>query len=212
MMRFFNTGLIVAAGLALAAVAPAAAQAQAQAARFGYINSQKILAEAPGAIEAQKRFEQEMTGFRGEIQPMEKQLETLQKGLETQAQALQKLVQDYEKQQATLTAEGRQTREQEILQKQEAFESQRGEYQQQLLTYQQKRQELEQKAQQRQQALVEPIMKQISQVIEELRKEGNYAMIFDVAGGTMLVAADPALDLSDQVLARLKTAPATGQP
>lgn len=206
-MRFFHTGLIVAAGLALAAAAPA----QAQTLKFGYINSQKILAEAPGAIDAQKRFEQEMTGFRGEIQPMEKRLETLQKGLETQAQALQKLVQDYEKQQSTLTADARQAREQEILQKQEAFESQRGEYQQQLLTYQQKRQELEQKAQQRQQALVEPIMKQVSQVIEDLREEGNYAMIFDVAGGTMLVAADPALDLSEQVLARLKTAPATGQ-
>lgn len=208
-MRFFHTGLIVAVGLALAAAAPA--DAQAQTLKFGYINSQKILAEAPGAIDAQKRFEQEMTGFRGEIQPMEQQLETLQKGLETQAQALQKLVQDYEKQQSTLTADARQAREQEILQKQEAFESQRGEYQQQLLTYQQKRQELEQKAQQRQQALVEPIMKQVSQVIEDLRKEGNYAMIFDVAGGTMLVAADPALDLSEQVLARLKTAPTNGQ-
>jgi outer membrane protein len=209
MKRFLNTGLMLAAGLALAAVAPA--NAQGQTLKLGYINSQKILAQAPGAVEAQKQFEQEMSGYRGEIQPMEQKLEALQKELEGQATTLQTQMQEFEKQQATLTADGRQARERDLLQKQEAFEQRRGEYQEALVAYQQKRQELEQRAQQRQQALVEPIMKQVSQVIEELRTQENYSMIFDVAGGTMLVAADPALDLSDRVLERLKAAPASGQ-
>lgn len=209
MKRFLSTGLMLAAGLALASAAPA--EAQTATPRLGYINSQKILAQAPGAVEAQRQFEQEMTGFRGEIQPVEQQLETLQKELETQAQALQKLAQDYERQRGTLTPDARQTREQEIIRREEAFEERRENYQQALMSYQQKRQELEQRAQQRQQALVEPIMRQVSQVIEDIRSEGQYAMIFDVAGGTMLVAADPALDLSDQVLERLRTAPPSGQ-
>lgn len=200
---------MVAATLGLGLAAPAAAEAQG--AKIGYINSQKILAEAPGAVEAQKVFQQEMTGFRSAITPMEDSLSAMQKELEAQANALQALVESYEKQGATLTAEGRQAREQEILTKQEAFETRRGNYQETLLAYQQKRQGLEQQAQARQQALVAPIMTQVSEVIEAIRKEENFAMIFDVAGGTMLVAADPALDLSDRVLARLKAAPPAGQ-
>ena len=50
-------------------------------------------------------------------------------------------------------------------------------------------------------------MTSISNIIEDIRKSGGYAMIFD-APRAGLVTADTTLDLSDQVIARLKTAPA----
>lgn len=44
-------------------------------------------------------------------------------------------------------------------------------------------------------------MQRISEVIEELRKEGGYALVLDSAA---LLAADPALDLTAAVLTRLR--------
>ena len=70
------------------------------------------------------------------------------------------------------------------------------------------------RAGQRQQELVQPVMDRINEVIEEIREEGSYAIIFDVAGGGV-VAADSALDLTQEVIRRLQasgeTAGATGR-
>jgi Skp family chaperone for outer membrane proteins len=42
-------------------------------------------------------------------------------------------------------------------------------------------------------------------VLQGMRAEGNYAFILDAeAPGSALVAADPSLDITNQVLARLK--------
>ncbi len=172
-------------GVLVVSASPVAAQARGatpnpaaqQATRFAYINSQKILAQAPGAAEAQRTFEQEMAGFRSEVDNLGKELERLQA--------------DFERQQGTLSATVRQQRQQEMQQK---FDS-----------YQQRVRELEQSAQRRQAELVEPIMKRISEVIEQIRAEGNYAMIFDASAGS-LITADPSLDLTERVLARLRTA------
>jgi outer membrane protein len=153
------------------------AEAEAQGAqRLGYINSQRIMAEAPGTSEAQTAFERDMETYRAELERLETELDTLQQSLE--------------RQQATLSAAARQERQQEI--------------QQRFMAYQQRQAELEQQAQQRQAELVSPIMQRISVVIEEIRVEGGYALIFDAATGA-LITADPALDLTDQVLERLRT-------
>jgi outer membrane protein len=150
--------------------------AEGQAPRLGYINSQRIMAEAPGTTEAQTAFEQDMQSYRTELQRLETELDTLQQSLE--------------RQQGTLSAAARQERQQEI--------------QQRFMAYQQRQAELEQQAQQRQAELVSPIMQRISVVIEEIREEGGYAMIFDTATGAV-ITADPALDLTEQVLERLRT-------
>lgn len=161
---------------ALALLLVGAGNAEAQEARFGYINSQRIMAEAPGTSEAQTAFEQDMAQYRTELEQLENQLESLQD--------------DFDRQQATLSATARQERQQQI---QETF-----------IQYQQRRVELEEQAQRRQAELVGPIMERVSQVIEAIRAEGNYAMIFDASAG-VLITADPSLDLTDQVLARLNT-------
>jgi outer membrane protein len=154
---------------------PNLVEAQAQATRFAYVNSQRIMAEAPGARDAQQAFEREMQRYRIEV-------DSLEQGLEQQ-QA------DFQRQQATLSPAARQQRQQEM--------------QQQFITYQQRVGELERTAQRRQAELVEPVMQRISETIEALRREGNYAMIFDASAGA-LITADPALDITERVLTRLQ--------
>ncbi len=170
--------LIAAFGMVMALFAGVStASAQATGAKLAYINSQMILAEAPGAAAAQATFESDMERYRAEIEALGAEIETLRT--------------DYERQQATLSEEAKLQKQQEI---QEKFTS-----------YQQRVAELEQTAQRRQAELVQPIMQQISEVIEQIRTEGNYAMIFDAAAGT-LITADPALDLTATVLERLQSA------
>lgn len=171
-MRKIHSLLFAAAAL-LAGATPVAAQG---APKWGFINSQRILAEAPGTQEARQAFERDMQRYRGELQKLEEDID--------------KMVSDYEKQQAMLASQEKQQREDAIRRKQ--------------AEYQQRAMQLDQEAQKRQQELVEPIMKKIQAVITQIRDEGDYAFIFDVASGAV-IAADPALDLTDQVLSRLKT-------
>jgi outer membrane protein len=70
--------------------------------------------------------------------------------------------------------------------------------------WQQRAQALQEEAGKRQQTLMQPIMDKIQAAINELRAAEGYAIIFDMAAEAM-VAADPALDLTDKVIARLKT-------
>lgn len=166
-----------AAALALAA-APAAAQVNS--AKFGYINSRVVLEQSPAASAAQQRLEREMAPYRQQVQRMSDSLNTM--------------IADYTKVQPTLAAPQREVREKAIRDKQGEF--------------QQRTQKLQDDAQKREQAIVEPMMDQIRTVIEELRKSGGYAMIFDVAasnGSGFVVSADKSLDLTDQVVARVKT-------
>jgi Skp family chaperone for outer membrane proteins len=55
-------------------------------------------------------------------------------------------------------------------------------------------------------------MDRINGVLQDVRKEGGYTIILDATAGG-IVAADPAADLTDMVLTRLKStaaAPAAG--
>lgn len=144
--------------------------------KIGYINSAAIYEEAPGAQEAQTQFEQEMTTYRQEVQRLGEELQTM--------------IAQYEQQQMTLSAEARQAREAAIREKDGA--------------YRERVAQLENEAGRRQQELVEPIMRRINDVIEALRTDGNYSLIFDVGPGSNIIAADPALDLTDEVIRRLR--------
>jgi Skp family chaperone for outer membrane proteins len=58
---------------------------------------------------------------------------------------------------------------------------------------------------------MEPIMARVNDAISAMREEGGYALILDAAQGT-IVAADPALDLTAQILERLRQGPAAAGP
>jgi Skp family chaperone for outer membrane proteins len=54
-------------------------------------------------------------------------------------------------------------------------------------------------------------MDQINTVVEALRREGSYSVIFDLAAGAIL-AADPGLDLTSEVIRRLQAGGAPAAP
>jgi len=147
--------------------------------KIGYIDSQAILDQDPSARQAQEQFEASLATYQAEVQQMGEELQTL--------------IDQYEQQQAMLSEEAKANREEEIRLKQSQ--------------YQQRIAELERQAGQRQAELVEPVMERITAVIEEIRAEGSYSMIFDVAAQG-IISADPALDLTAEVVRRLQAAAA----
>lgn len=155
---------------------------EAQTPRIGYIDSQVILAEAPGSREAQREFDREMDRYRGEMQRLGEELE--------------RLITEYQRQERNLTVEAREARQLEIRRKE--------------MEYQQRMEEIDEEAAQKRQELVEPILERMSQVIDQVREEGNYALIFDTASRS-IIAADPALDLTEEVLRRLQQMAASGE-
>ena len=172
--------------LASVAILASASATQSQAVaplKIGYINSAAILEEAPGAKEASAAFDQYLQGSQAEVQRMSQELQTL--------------VADYERQQLMLSATAKTQRQEEINRKRQE--------------YQARAEALETQAGQRQQQLVQPVMDKVNQVIELIRAEGGYAFIFDAAAGS-IIAADPKLDLTQQVIQRLKTAAPTPTP
>lgn len=173
-----RSSFVTAALVAVTVIAGSAAGAAAQqtSGSFAYINSEAILQATPEVREAQQALGQEIEGYRTEVQEM--------------AEDLDQLIQRYEQQQLTLSAEVKETREAEIRSRQQQ--------------YQQRVQELDRLAAQRQSEVVQPIMDRINTVIEQIRMEGDYAIIFDVSTGA-IIAADPALDLTEQVIQRLDT-------
>src|SRR4051812_8700670 len=165
--------------LLLALGAPRMVHAQG---KIGYVNSQNILAEAPGAKEAQTKFDAEMGTYKDEVQKLQTELEGL--------------VKQYDQQQAMLSPSAKQQRQADIQTKQKA--------------YQDRLAAIDQTAGKRQQELVQPVMDKINKIIETIRSEGSYAVIFDVASGGV-VAADPGLDLTAEVIRRLKAESAPGK-
>jgi outer membrane protein len=159
--------------LALAAMAGAA---EAQTLKIGYVNSQEVLANAPGAQAAGQQFDQEMAGYQTEIQQLETELEGMQQRLQQQ--------------QLTLSPEAKANREQQLQAK--------------LAEYQQRSTQLQELANERRAALIQPVMDGITSVIEAIREEGSYSLILDVAAGS-IISADPALDLTQMVLERLRS-------
>jgi outer membrane protein len=172
---------------ALGALMVAAAPAAAQAGlKIGFVNSQRILAETPAVAQAQQTLQTEMTRLRAPLDSMEQRLNTANTA--------------FQQQQATLTPQAREARQ--------------GELQQQYAAYQQRGQQLQEQAQQRQQQLIAPVMQQINQAIEALRREGGFTMIVDSSAGG-IVTVDPTLDLTERVLQRMRgpaAAPAPARP
>ena len=177
-------GLIRAGVLALIVGAASASSASAQAAatpKFGFINSAAILAEAPGRAEAENRFKGEVAAYQAQLQRMSDSLQTMAATFDKEAPKLDS---------ATRVSRAK------VIQDRET-------------AYQTRARDLDQQMQTRQAELIRPIMENLQKVIEQVRAEDGYAMIFDVASQTsVIVAADKSLDITPKVLARVKAAPA----
>ena len=175
-------GLVRAALLALIVGAASAGSLSAQAAgapKIGFINSQAILAEAPGRSDAENRFKGEVSAYQAQLQRM--------------SDSLQAMAATFDKEAPRLDSAARVVRAKAIQDRESA--------------YQTRARTLDSTMQTRQAELIRPIMENLQKIIEQVRAEENYSMIFDVASQTsVIVAADKSLDITQKVLARVKAA------
>jgi outer membrane protein len=155
------------------------AAAPAGGAKLAFVDSRRILMATPGWTAAEQAFAKERTAFAAEMQ-------RLQASLDSAAQ-------DFEQSSVVLSPTQRQAKRTELDTKRQQLE--------------QRAQELQQKAQQRQGELLAPLETRVNSVIDSVRVEGSYAFIFDVSSGNSgIIAADRSLDLTDQVIGRIKGA------
>ena len=171
----------------------ATAPASAQAPKIGYVDVAQVMDQVPGRAEAQATFEREAQGIRAELQRM--------------SDSLQTLVQAYQREQSGLTAAARQTREKSLQERQQG--------------YQQRAQQLQERGAQREQELANRFETIVRDAINDVRTADGYAMIFAFGPNSALLSADKSMDVTDRVLARMRTtaasrptsaAPTTGAP
>ncbi len=168
-------------GMVAALMLLSTSSAAAQAARVGYVNTTQVLEEYTPAQEARQALESARLDADSELQLL--------------GRGLQAAFDEYQQQAMTMTPEARQAREAELQNQQRALQS--------------REQELNLQFQERQAELLQPVMERVTAVIEEIRVEGSYALILDSASQAIL-AGDPALDLTQEVLTRLQTDPSPG--
>ena len=193
-MRSMIRAAMVATTMVAAGAIPAVAQQPAGPAtlKVAYVNTQAIFQAAPGRAEAEAQFERETNTFREQVKRMDDSLNTL--------------VSDYQKSAARLDTATRARREAAIRTKQDE--------------YRQRASSLEEQLNQRRDALLQPIMERIRQALDQIRTEDGYAMILNNdPQGSLIVSADKNLDVTERVVARLKTLaanaparPSTGAP
>jgi outer membrane protein len=171
------------AALLLTIVAAAGASAQTGQ-KFAYIRSSVLLEQAPGRAEAEAQFDKETAAYGDQIKRMN--------------DSLNAMAADFDKTAASLSATARDTRGKAIQAKQAEYER--------------RTRELQQKAQSRQAELVQPILDRVKQAIEELRVEGGYSFVFNADQGSSIVAMDKNLDITDRVLAKLRSSTASAAP
>src|SRR4051812_46806686 len=165
------------------AISSGVAVAQAAPARFAYVNPQALFESAPGRAAAEEAFRKETETYRAELARL--------------TESLNKAVQDYQKVESTLTAAQKEQRQRTLQAKQD--------------TLQARQQALEQQATRRQNELMAPIMESVRKVLEDIRAEDGYAIIFSSEPGTStILAADKNLDITERVVARLRTIAAAG--
>lgn len=170
-------------GMAVALTLLFTASLDAQATRIGYIHVQEVMVQYPPAQAAFDQLDGADTRWTNEMQTLINQRN--------------QLIAEYEQQVMNLTPEARQAREQEINSRGVAIETRRNEIQVEL--------------QQLQDEVLQPVMDEITAVIEEIRVEGGYAFILDAdAQNNVILAADESLNLTQEVLNRLEEKGAAG--
>lgn len=167
---------------ALLMFAPAVLLAQGAAPapiKIAYIDSRYIVNGAPGTPIASAMLQKEGTAMQAVAQRM--------------SDSLDAMTTNYTKTQATLTADKREATVKKITDTQ--------------AEYQQRYQAMQQQAQDREAEVMAPILDQVKIALEDVRVEMGFAMILDISQSGVLVAADKNLNVSDRVLAKLRTMP-----
>lgn len=178
--------------LALTIAGAAVAHAQQAGTRIAYVNTASLLENAPGRQAAEATLQREAEGHQATLRKL--------------SDSLNKMITDFTKAEPTLSATVKESRTKQI----QAFETE----------VQAKQLQLQQQFAQRQQELMAPIRESVIKVLDDIRREDGYAMILaNDPQASVVLAADKNLDITERVVARLKTvaanpssAPRTGAP
>jgi len=159
------------------------AQSTASPFKIAFVNTAILLDNAPGRSQAESTYARETRGYSDQLKKMNDSLNTL--------------FTTYQKAEPTLTAAQKETRQKAMRDLQGAL--------------QEKQQQLSQQAQQRQNELMAPIMEQVKKVLDDIRTEDGYAMII-TGDPNLILSYDKNLDITDRVVARLRTLASTPTP
>ncbi len=146
--------------------------------RFAYVDTEYILENIPEYQAAQMELNQLSQRWQSDI--------------EAKFNEIDRMYREYQAEAVVLPEEMRRQREEQIIEKErEAKELQMQRFGREGDLFK-KREEL-----------VKPLQDQIYNAIEEIATRGNYAIIFDKAGGGNMIYSDVRHDLSDEVLQRM---------
>ena len=162
-----------------------AASAHAQAPlKIAYVNTQALLAAAPGRAQAESLLTKEGDSYRAQLQVLQ--------------DSVNNMLAKYQKDEPTLTTAQKDSRQKAM----QALEAE----------LQAKNQQFQQQFAQHENEVMGPVTEQVKKVLDDIRAEDGYAMILaNDPQGSAIVSADKNLDITDRVIARLKTtaAPST---
>jgi len=152
--------------------------AQAQSSKIAYVNTEALMAIAPGRAAVDSVLQREGDGYKAELAKMQ--------------DSLNNMLTKFQKNEPTMTAAAKD-------QQQKAMQA--------LNTEMQARQlQLQQKFQAHQSDLMAPILERVRKVLDDIRIEDGYAMIIaNDPGNQIIVAADKNLDITERVVARLRS-------
>jgi outer membrane protein len=168
--------LIVLIGLVSVTAGLSAQQPATQ--KFAFVNSQLVLKQAPGFAQAESTFTKEVETYRSQAAQLQSTLDSAAAGFNRDA--------------VLLSPSAREAKRKELETQQTQLEAQMN--------------DLRDRATKRESELLDPITSRIQTVIDGLRAEGNYSMIFDIAVlGSGIISADRSLDLTDTVIRRLQS-------
>ena len=168
------------AALALVTVA-AVTPAQAQF-KLAFVNTAALMEAAPGRAAADST--------------LQKEGEALSNALKKSQDSLQQAFVNYQKKEPTLSATAKDAEQKKLQAAETEIQARNLKAQQQMS--------------QRQQDLYAPVTERVKAVLEDLRVEGGYSLILaNDPGNSPIVAADKNLDITDKVVARLRTVAAT---
>lgn len=178
-MRF--THRAAALSFALSTLA-ATAHGQSPTFKIAYVNTEALMAIAPGRAAVDSALQKEGDGYKAELAKMQ--------------DSLNNMVTNFQKKEPTMT------------------QAQKDAAQKSMQTYnaqlQARQSELQQKFQQHQSDLMAPILERVRKVLDDIRIEDGYSMIIaNDPGNQVIVAADKNLDITERVVARLRTITAT---
>jgi outer membrane protein len=144
--------------------------------RIGYVRAEEILRQTPGYARAESLFTAELQRSQQEIQRLQARFDSA--------------IRLFNQQSIALTPTAKEAKQRELRDMEQQF--------------QQRATELQEKARERERELLQPIQARVNTVIQGLRAEGNYALIFDADAMPGIIAADPALNLTSKVVERLR--------